>query len=378
MSLLMILGPVELSPGVRAASAEPPLGHTAPALIASFGAALRQMRTVWGAGPEHQPFVFAGSGTLAMEVAATNLLDPGQRALVVDTGVFSDRMARILGRRGVEVERLTAAPGATIAPAEVAAALQGIDAVFATHVDTSTGVRIDVAGIAAEVRRSGALFVVDGVCSVGGEPVAQADWGADVVLTASQKALSVPPGLALLVASPRALEARRRLRVPPPLVLDLLEWLPIHQAYEEGRPSYFATPATGLVRALQAGLDELVAEGPDIAVARHRTAALAMRRAFGVLGLTLVPERPEIAAHTLSALWLPEGVDPSFPGRVAAHGVLVAGGLHPDIRARYFRVGHLGWVTSQPALLAQTVRAVGLALREVGHDCDVEGAVAAL
>lgn len=374
MSLLMIPGPVELSPAVKAANAEPPRGHTSPELITSFGSALRNLRTVWGASDDHQPFVFAGSGTLAMEVAATNLLDPGDRALVVDTGYFSDRMAQILVRRGVEVVRLSAPPGGTVSPSAVAGALDGVRAVFATHVDTSTGVRIDAEGIAAEVRRSNALLVLDGVCSVGGEGCAQAAWGADVVLTASQKALSLPPGLALLVVSQRALEARLRLRTPPPLVLDLAEWLPIHRAYEEGRPSYFATPATGLVRTLEVGLDEIVTAGIDAAVARHRQVGEAMRRAWAALGLRTVPERPELAANTLSALWLPDGVDATFPARVAAHGVTIAGGLHPQIRTRYFRVGHLGWVTTQPALLARTVRAVGSALQDAGHACDVDAA----
>ncbi|HSM14505.1 MAG TPA: alanine--glyoxylate aminotransferase family protein, partial [Thermoanaerobaculia bacterium] len=96
--LLMIPGPVEVSPGVVEAASGPPSGHLAPELIAAFGDALRAMREVWRAPAEAMPFAVAGGGTLAMESAATNLLDPGERALVVDTGYFGDRMAEMLRR----------------------------------------------------------------------------------------------------------------------------------------------------------------------------------------------------------------------------------------------------------------------------------------
>ncbi|MCB9689031.1 MAG: alanine--glyoxylate aminotransferase family protein [Alphaproteobacteria bacterium] len=370
----MIPGPVALSPAVLAAAAEPPVSHVSPVGIASFGDALRAMRRVWAVGDDHQPFLLAGSGTLAMESAASNTTEPGQRALVLVSGVFGDRMARILERRGVTVEKVTAPVGEPVSTAAAAEAMDRLrpHVVFVTHVDTSTGVRTDPGPIGAMARARGALLVVDGVCSVGGEapPVA------DVVLTASQKALGAPPGLALLVASPAALQARLAQTSPPPLYVDWEEWLPIHRAYEEGRPSYFATPATSLVRAMATALGEI--EDPAATVARHAAVAEGMRRAWSALGLRLVPTEVAHTASTLSALWLPEGTDASFVGRIGAQGVAVAGGLHSEIRARTFRVGHMGWVTTQPALLARTVRAVGVAMRESGLEVDVDAAVAAL
>jgi alanine-glyoxylate transaminase/serine-glyoxylate transaminase/serine-pyruvate transaminase len=370
--MLLIPGPVELSPRVRAALATPPPSHNDPAFVRTFGDALRAMRAVWKVGPDFQPFVVPGSGTTAMDMVAANLVAPGDAVLVVDTGYFSDRMAKILERRGARVRRVRAEPGDT-----PVVTLEGERAVFATHVDTSTGVRLDVRALAERVRPTGALLVVDGVCALAGEACDQEAWGVDVVLTASQKALSLPPGLGLWMASPRALEARRRVPAPP-LAWDVDEWLPIHRAYEEGRPSYFATPATGLVAALGIGLAELVEEGVDAVVARHADAGARMRRAWSALGLSLVPKGPEITANTLSALWYPEGVDQALVGRVAARGVAVAGGLHPEIRSRYFRVGHLGWVTSAPDALAVGVRAIGEALVESGHRCEPEAGVRAL
>lgn len=378
--LLMIPGPIEISPAVEAACSGPPSSHTAPDLVAAFGDALRAMRAVWQAADDALPFVVAGSGSLAMEMAVVNLLDPGARALVVHSGYFSDRMAQMLERRGVRVDRVVAEPGEAPGAAEVAAALAArpADAVFVTHVDTSTGVRADVEAIAAAVRPTGALLVVDGVCATGAERMRMAEWGVDVYLTASQKAIGLPPGLALLVASARAGEARRRLASAPPLSLDWESWRPIHEAYEAGRPSYFATPATPLVRGLAVGLREILDAGVEATWARHARAADAMRAAWSAMGLGLLPKRPVLAANTLSALWLPDGVDASLPAKVAARGVYVAGGLLPELRTRYFRVGHMGWTTTRPELLARTVRAIGEALGEAGRPVDVAAALGAL
>jgi alanine-glyoxylate transaminase/serine-glyoxylate transaminase/serine-pyruvate transaminase len=374
--LLFIPGPVEISPAVREAAAHPPLAHSSPAFVELFGELVRRMRDVWRAGPEFQPFAFAGSGTLAMETAACNLLDPGQTALVVETGIFGERMARILQRRGVHVVRVSADAGEAPSIPRIAEVLddEPVHAVFATHVDTSTAVRLDVRSVAELARRKDALFVLDSVCAVGGEICDQAGWGIDVVLAASQKALGGPPGLALLVVSQKALEARRTLRAPPPLAIDLEEWLPVHHALEGGLPSYFATPPTSLVRATVAALREI-----DIreAAGRQARTGVAMRSAWRALRLASVPAETD-AANTLSALWIPEGVGTALPRRLAELGVLVAGPLHPSLKPRSFRVGHMGYLTRRPDLLERCVRAIGRALVEEGHPADVEGAVDAL
>ncbi len=209
--LLMIPGPVEVSPAVLAAFGAPPPGHTAAPLIEAFGTALERMRPVWQAGPESQPFVLAGGGTAAMEMVVANLTEPGDRVLVVATGYFSDRLAEMLRRQGAEVTAVGAAPGEAPEPDEVRGAITArgpFRALYATHVDTSTGVRIDPQPLARLAREHGMLSIFDGVCATAGERFAMAEWDADVYLTASQKALGLPPGLALLVASPRALAVR--------------------------------------------------------------------------------------------------------------------------------------------------------------------------
>lgn len=375
----MIPGPIEVSPAVVEAAAGPPPGHTAPSTIESFGRAIEQMRSVWCAGPDAQPFVVAGSGTLAMEMAATNLLDPGQKAVVVNTGYFSDRMAEMLRRRGVAVTTVAAEPGDAPSLEAVAEAITSVAprALFVTHVDTSTGVRTDARGLARLAREHGVLSVFDGVCATAGERFEMEAWGADVYLTASQKAIGLPVGLALLVASPRALEARASLSSLPPMSMDFEAWLPIMRAYEERRPSYFSTPATNLVRALEVSLGEILADGMDARFALHAKSARAMRAAWSTLGLRALPVREELTADTLSALYYPEGVDASVVAEVKKRGVVVAGGLHTELRARYFRVGHMGHVLTQPDALRRTVQAIGEALAVAGHGCDPAAAVAA-
>jgi alanine-glyoxylate transaminase/serine-glyoxylate transaminase/serine-pyruvate transaminase len=382
--LLMIPGPVELSPAVLAAAAAPPPSHTAPDLIAAFGRCLAAMRELWGAAPDCRPFLLTGSGTLALEMAAANLVTPGERALVVVTGFFGHRMAEILRRYGAQVLTVTAPVGDTPPLHEVAAALDElatggpVKLLCVTHVDTSTGVRTDPAPLARLARERGVLSLFDGVCALGGEPVAMGPWDADVYVTASQKALSAPPGLGLLVASRRALQARRERAAPPPLYLDWEAWIPGHDAYEEGRAGYVATPATGLVLALDRALAEILAEGVAARVERHRRVAAGLAAAWRTLGLEPVPRRPEVAAHTLSTLYLPEAARPGLVAAVARAGVTVAGGLCAEIRDRSFRVGHMGYAVTRPDYLERTVRAVAGALAQAGLPADGEAAVVAL
>lgn len=374
--LLMIPGPIEISEGVLEATRIRPPSHVAPDLIAAFGEALEGVRSVWLASDAAMPFVVAGGGTLAMEAAAHNVVEPGDTAVVVNTGYFGDRMAEMLRRRGVTVATVGAAPGDAPPLADVAAALElhRPKAMFVTHVDTSTGVRTDARALATLAREHEVLSVFDGVCATAAERFEMEAWGADVYLTSSQKAIGLPAGLALWVAGPRALAARAAMQVPPPMLLDQQQWQPIMEAYLARRGSYFSTPATTLVWALRTGLAEILESGMEARFQQHQRAADAMRAAWSHLGLELLPARPELAANTLSAIRYPQGVDSSVVGRIKAHGVIVAGGLHPEIKHTYFRVGHMGVVTGRPEALVRTVRAVGKALVDVGHACDVDGA----
>jgi alanine-glyoxylate transaminase/serine-glyoxylate transaminase/serine-pyruvate transaminase len=291
-------------------------------------------------------------------------------------------MAEILARYGAEVVQVAAPVGLAPSPEEVREALGSgapFKALFATHVDTSTGVRVDPEPLCRLGRDLGLLTVFDGVCATAGECFEMSGWGADVYFTGSQKALGLPPGLALLVASERALAVRsRRQAPPPPLFLDWHSWLPIHRAYEERLPSYFATPATSLVMALATGLGEILEMGVAARIEAHARTAASLRAAWNVLGLQSLPGTAVVTGNTLSVLRFPGGADSSLLPRILARGVAVAGGLHPAVKTTTFRIGHMGYTVTRPDYLRRTVEAVGGALRDGGLAVDVDAALDAL
>jgi alanine-glyoxylate transaminase/serine-glyoxylate transaminase/serine-pyruvate transaminase len=377
-ALLMIPGPIEFDPAVLSALGAPTTSHLAPNFIEAFGQALERMCEVFQC-QEGQPFVLAGSGTLAMDCAGANLVEPGDKAMVVNTGYFSERFAALLERYGAQVTQVNAPVGGRPALEEVQAALERevYKLVTITHVDTSTAVMADVAGIASLARSQGVLVVVDGVCSVAGEELRMDAWGVDVALTASQKAIGVPPGLALLVAGPRAMEAFARRKTPVlNYYADWANWLPVMQAYAARRPSYFGTPAVNLVFALNVALGQILDEGLEARFARHTLLSRMCQAGIAALGLGQVPLQAAFAAHTLTAPRYPADVDgAAFLANVSQAGVVLAGGLHPAIKGEYFRIGHMGAHT--PGDVLATIGAIETALAGCGYGFEAGAGVSA-
>lgn len=369
--LLMIPGPIEVSPEVIEAFSGPPPGHVSPPVIEAFGSSLEMMRDVWCADNAAQPFVVAGSGTTAMDMAAYNMIEPGEVALVINTGYFGDRAAEMLRRRGATVHEVVSELGQIPTADDIEAAITQHQPVlvWAPHVDTSTGARVDAKVVCEAANRHGVLTVFDGICATAAEEFRMADWGADVYLTASQKAIGLPPGLALVVVSERAMAKRSSLNVPPPMSLDFHQWLPIMTAYEERRPSYFATPATSLIMALSVALKQTLDHGMDATFARHQQVADAFRAAFHNMGLEMLAG-PGVEANTLSAVKYPAGVDAAMTKEVAKRGAIIAGGLHPKLKTTYFRVGHMGYSAFQNDWLLRTLVAVQGGLEACGHKSD--------
>jgi len=186
----MIPGPIEFEPAVMQAVGQQTTSHVAPDFINSFGHSLELMREVW-MSPKGQPFIMAGSGTLAMDMAGANLTEPGDNVLVISTGYFGDRYADLLKRYGAEVTLLKAATGDVVKESLIDAELKKkkYKLLTFTHVDTSTAVKVDPIPIGILGRKYGVLTILDGVCSVAGEEIRQDDWNMDIVLTASQKAI---------------------------------------------------------------------------------------------------------------------------------------------------------------------------------------------
>jgi len=365
-TLLMIPGPTAITAEVLAAGARPVLSHSDPRIRTFVAEALARLRNLFDA-PAAQPIIAAGSGTLAMDIGLANLIEPGDRVLILESGVFGRRFQAIAERNGAEFLVESAPVGEAVDPDRVRRAIEAYQpkVVTITHVDTSTGVRLDVETLSRIARERDALVIVDGVCSIGGEEFHGDAWGVDVALTASQKAIGAPPGLAIVTVGPRARAARERRRTPfPGYFTDILNWLPVMESYEGGAPGYFGTPAVTLLANLHTALEELAAEPMPQRVARHARIAGAFKAGVAALGLHNVAA-PEANANTLTVARMPDGVGDELIDAVRAEGVTIARAIHPELRGNSFRVGHMG--ICGPAEILTTLGALERGLHRLGQ-----------
>jgi len=368
--LLMIPGPVENSSEVLMELGKPPISHMDPEFVGIFGEALRDLREVFKT--TGQPFVVAGSGSLAMEMAIVNVVERGERVLIVSNGLFGDRFVDICKRHGYEYDLLRAPAGEVVPPEKIKEKLEENDykAVTVTHVDTSTGVRADVEEIGKLTHESGSLLLVDDVCGTGGEMMKMNKWNVDIIFTGSQKGIGIPPGLAITVFSERALSVWEKRKTPvESYYCDIGLWMPVMEAYERGEAKYFATPATNMIRALWRSLKILLNEGIEERVRRHRIIGEIFRDAVRAMNLEIVPKSDEIAANTLTVIRLPEGIeDSTFRAEVRKRGVVLAGGLG-ELAGRTTRIGHIGLIDGNE--IFATLGAIEGALSALGHEFEI-------
>jgi aspartate aminotransferase-like enzyme len=359
--LLMIPGPTPVAPEVLAALAEPVRSHMGPENAASMLRVQEGIRALAGSTTA-RVHCFAGAGTLAMEVALVNHTAPGDRIVVVSHGFFSDRFEQIAESLGLRVDVLRVVWGEHADPTALREMIADGDApaaVCMTHVETSTGVLADCAGLAATARAVApdTIIVVDGVCATGGVEEAMDEWDADVVLTGAQKALGVPPGLALLAVSDRARRRRESLGDIRAYYADLRRW---DVSVDDPR-RYFSTHAVSLIRALEVSLDGIFSEGLPERYERHRRVAAMVRDGMSELGFPPLTN-PAYVAPTLSVFALPEGVDDAeFRAGMSDRGVIISACLGPWA-GRGIRIGHMG-----TAAEAEATRTIDVAAATLGR-----------
>ncbi len=366
--LVMVPGPINFEPSVLREMAAEGLDHTSPEFVDAFAESLAMLRKIVNATNEYQPIVIAGSGTLAMEASTTNFLKKDSKVLVVSNGYFGDRFAELLSRYPVRVDVIKPdVLGGAVNPDKIIATVEkeGYDLVTLTHVDTSTAVLQPLREVGRALKDKDTLLVVDGVCSVGGEEINVVEDGIDVLFTGSQKALGVPPGLAILWLSPKALGRLERISNSlTPYYADLRKWVNVMKSYEDRKPLYFATPAVNLIVALRKSLELILKEGLDRRFARHKQLSEAFREGVKALRLQLLPKEENVA-HTVTAVKLPSNIDStSFVSSVRSMGVLIAKGLIKEVN--YFRVGHMGSVNANDIIA--TVAAIERALYKHGYE----------
>lgn len=374
--LLVIPGPIEFSDPVLAANATPGTSHVSPAFIPVFGDCLRMLRKVLYAEKEgNQPFLIAGSGTMGWDAVGANLIERGDEALVLNTGYFGDSFAECLETYGAKVTQVKAEVGGIPTDDQVVQALKStkFKVITITHVDTSTGVLSPAARFSKLVKEHSpdTLIVLDAVCSVASEEIRFDDWGIDVVISATQKGLGVPPGLSVVMASDRAIKVTNSRSTPvSSYYINWQRWQPIMQAYEAGQPKYFATPPVQLVYALNESLKAITQASPSFSdrLEAHKKASAYIKDQLTQLGFGFVPHSRDIAANGMTAVRYPKGLGAAdILPKLVAKDIVVAAGLHKAIATEYFRIGHMGVtaVESQRDDLERVVRSIKEVLDEV-------------
>ncbi|MGP3698002.1 L-aspartate--glyoxylate aminotransferase BhcA [Rhodobacter sp. NSM] len=348
---VFIPGPTNIPEVLRKAVDLPTVDHRSPVFGGILRPALEGVRKVLKSATA-EIFVFPATGTGGWEVALANTLSPGDKVLASRNGLFSQRWIEMCRRHGLDVTVVEQDWGEGV-PADrfeeilTADTSHRIRVVLATHNETATGVRSDIAAVRRALDRAGhpALLYVDGVSSIGCFDFRMDDWGVDIAVTGSQKGFMLPPGLAILGFSAKALAAVEAAKLPR-TYFDIRD---MRDGYAAGSFPY--TPPVGLLNGLKVATDMLLDEGLENVFARHHRIAEGVRLAVSAWGLRLCAARPELWSDSVSAIRLPEGFDGNriVARALGTYGVAFGTGLG-EVAGKVFRIGHLGSLSDAMAL----------------------------
>jgi aspartate aminotransferase-like enzyme len=370
--LLFIPGPVTCPPVVLSALAKPMIDHRGPEYAKVLNRIAFGMQAIFGTANE---VVLLGcSGTGGLEAAVANLFGPGDTVLACPVGVFGERLIAIARSYGITVEVLPTEWGHGVDPAALAARLQAdtekkIAGIMLTHNETSTGVQNEMGPLAAATRAHGALTIVDSVSGLGASEFTMDEWGFDVVVTASQKALAVPPGIAMVAVSERAWQ---RMDGPhaPSYYLDLRK---AREFAKLGQTPW--TPPVSIAYGLEAALNLYEDEGRHNVWERHSRNAQAVRAAARAMGLELFSQD---GAHsvTVVAIKNPPGIDgDAIRKYLREERGYVLGGGQKDLKGTIIRIGTMGDL--KQADFVNMLEALEHQLRKAGHEIPASAAVKA-
>jgi alanine-glyoxylate transaminase/serine-glyoxylate transaminase/serine-pyruvate transaminase len=361
--LLLGPGPSEVDPEVLRALIQPPLGHLDPALLAMMGKLEEMLREVFRTR-NRLTLAISGTGSAGMEAALANSIEPGDSVLVGVAGYFGERLCEVARRLGGEVHRLDTEWGTPLEPDMVAGEIRRLRprVVCMVHAETSTGVRQPLEQIAKAAREADALFIVDAVTSLGGEPLEVERWGIDVCYSGSQKCLGAPSGLAPITFNDRAVERIAKRKSP---VQSFYFDATLLSKYWDER-AYHHTISAPLIYALHTALRLLHTEGLEARWRRHERNHRAFRAGVEALGLGLLPDE-SWSLWPLNAVKVPDSLDEmAIRGALLNdYGIEVGGGLGP-LKGKLLRVGLMGYGSRQEFVL-QLLAALEEVLRSMGH-----------
>lgn len=348
---VFIPGPTNMPEVLRRAVDMPTLDHRSALFGQILHPALAGVKKVLKT-EKAEVFVFPSTGTGGWETAISNTLSPGDRILAARNGMFSHRWIDMCQRHGLNVEIVETPWGAGL-PAdryeEILAADKGhtIKVVLATHNETATGVRSNIAAVRRALDAAGhpALLYVDGVSSIASMDFRMDEWGVDIAVTGSQKGFMLPAGLAILAFSPRAMEMVETATLPRTF-FDIRD---MRRGYVNNGYPY--TPSVGLLNGLKLSTEMLLAEGLENVFARHKRIADGIRAAVAAWGMELCAKSPDLYSDTVSAIRTPEGFNATTLVVHAAQVYDVAFGVGlGEVAGKVFRIGHLGSLTDVMAL----------------------------
>lgn len=362
--LLLTPGPTMVPPEVSSAEAQPIIHHRSPDFDPIFMRVQEGLKYVFQT--QNPVVLLASSGTGAMECALTGTCSPGDKVICVEGGKFGERWTEIAKAFGMNPIRECVEWGTTVQASRIKELLEqnpDTKAICITHCETSTGVLTDIKAIAEVVSGTNAILIVDAVSSLGAEELRTDEWKIDIVVTGSQKALMLPPGLAFLSVSPRAREMAKQARSAC-YYFSLKAYL---KNLEKKTTPY--TPAISLILALDKSLEMIRKEGMENIWARHAKLSRAIQAGCRAIGLEIYSKSP---SHVVTPINVPAGIDGEAITKVLRdkYGVTIAGGQE-QLKGKVIRIATLGYATVFDATTA--ICALELTLKELGYKFE-EGA----
>ncbi|MCC5912171.1 MAG: alanine--glyoxylate aminotransferase family protein [Clostridiaceae bacterium] len=369
--LLMTPGPTMVPHEVLMAEAAPMIHHRTPEYSDLFTQLNKNLQIVFQT--KNSVLTYPAVGTGGLEAAVVNFFSPGDQVLVTSIGVFGERVATIAKAFGLKVDKLAMPLGKAVTTELIEERLKtkNYRGIFVTHNETSTGAFNNIKAIGEVIKDKNILFIVDAVSSLGGLELKTDEWGIDVVVTASQKALMASPGLTFLSISDRAFEIAKTSKCPK-FYWDVLK---AKAAMEKPSPQNPYTPAVSLIRGVNKALELIIEEGLQEVFERHSRLAEATRHAVEALGLKLFATEGA-RSDVITSIKMPEGIDGEGIKKIMSekHGVIIAGGQQ-DLKGKIIRIGHMGYVDEGD--LIKTIAALEKALLEVGYTVTLGAGVTA-
>jgi len=331
-------------------------------MFAAVNAGLKQVLLT-----ECDVMTVAGSGTAAMESAIACAVPRGRKVLVADGGKFGERWVKVAKVYGLDVDEVKLEWGTALSAETVAGKLASGDygAVVTVHSETSTATACDLQAIAAEVGKTDAILIADCITSAGTLPLKMDDWGVDIVVSGSQKAFMLPPGLGFVAVSDKAWAVIDAIDAPC-FYLDLKAY---RKSIAKNDTPY--TAPVSLIRGLKVSLEMILGAGMETIWKRTAVMARALRAAAEPLGMKVFSRQP---SDSVTGLLYPDGVDDGFRKLLESkYGLSIAGGQE-DLKGKLCRISHMGYV--EPLETIGLIAAMGTALAELGAASDASAAVA--